>query len=98
MGISGRFTREAENPFQDRFTELMDAGERLFLLDMRNVPYMDSSGLAEIIACNRKLREHQGLIKLGLSRRLRDLFATVSLQQVFEIFEDPGEALSSFAD
>ena len=99
LQVSGRITHEpGETSFEDRFTEQMDAGERLFLLDMRRVPYMDSSGLAEIIACNRKLREHEGIIKLVLTEKLRGLFNTVFLHQVFEIFDDLDEALNSFSD
>ena len=99
LSLSGRFTGEEGSPdFRERVTELMDAGERLFLVNMANVPFMDSSGLTEIIACNRMLREHEGVIKLVLPEKLRALFSSVFLHEVFEIHDDLGEALSSFAD
>ena len=81
------------------FRELLDAGERALVLDLRGVSAMDSAGLGEIVACHKRARAagaNLGLV-IGRESRIHGFFRTAQLGRVFEIFEGPDEAESALA-
>jgi anti-sigma B factor antagonist len=76
--------------------ELVAAGETLFLFNMEGVPWLDSSGIGEIVACHKRARERRGVVKLVLSEKSRSLFTITNLEKMFDIFSSVDEALASF--
>jgi len=76
--------------------ELIERGERRFVLDMLGVPWLDSSGLGEVFACYKRARERDGVVKLVLRGKSYSLFTITHLDKVFEIFDDVDSALASF--
>ncbi len=76
--------------------ELIEAGEKLFVLDMLAVPWLDSSGLGEVFACYKRAREREGVVKLVLRGKSYSLFTITHLDKVFEIFDDVDTAVDSF--
>ena len=76
--------------------ELVDSGVRKIVLDMQNVPWLDSSGMGEVFACYKRARARGGVVKLVLSGKSRSLFTFTELHRVFEIFDDLEEAVNSF--
>lgn len=76
--------------------ELIAKGERFLLLSMLHVPFMDSSGIGEVVACYKRAREHDGVVKLLLQKPSYKLFTYTHLEKMFEIFQDEGEAIASF--
>lgn len=91
-------TGEGDVLLREKMTQLLGAGERLFIFDMTKVPWMDSGALAEVIVCQKHVSEQEGTIKLVLSQWVHDLFIMTRLSGVFEIFEDVEDALASFAN
>ena len=81
-----------------RLQELLDAGERRFVFDMTDVSYMDSAGLGAVVACAKRARDREGLLKVvTLPEGKADTLLTVTgLNRVFEVFGDRQAALSSF--
>ena len=77
--------------------ELVDSGERFFVLDMLDVPWLDSSGIGEVFACYKRARELKGVVKLVLKGKSYSLFTITQLDSVFEIFDNVEEAIASFA-
>ena len=77
--------------------ELIEAGERLFVLNMLEVPWLDSSGLGEVFASYKRAREHEGEVKLVLRGKSYSLFTITQLDKVFEIFDNPEDAVASFS-
>jgi len=77
--------------------DLLKAGEKKILLDMAHVPFIDSAGIGEIIACHTSVRNRGGDLKmLHLTKKIRHLFTITKLILVFETYEDLNEALASF--
>jgi anti-sigma B factor antagonist len=63
------------------------------LLDMSEVEFIDSSGLAALIEYLREAAEFGGLFCLGgVREHLRSIFEIVRLDTVMCIFADPAEA------
>jgi anti-sigma B factor antagonist len=77
---------------------LLEEGQRLFVLDMLDVPWLDSSGLGEVFACYKRAREVDGVVKLVLRGKAYTLFTITRLDKVFEIFGNAEAALASFRD
>jgi anti-sigma B factor antagonist len=77
---------------------LLEGGNRLFVFNLRDVPFMDSSGLGETAACKMRVSRHEGVIKLVLEEhsKVREVLKITGLDHAFEIYEDEGEALASF--
>lgn len=76
--------------------DLIADGERFLILNMANVTFMDSSGIGEIVACYKRAREQEGIVKLILQKPSYKLFTYTHLEKMFEIFESEEEAIASF--
>ncbi len=82
----------------DKVREMLESGERFFILNMEKVPWLDSGGIGEVVASFKRVREKDGTIKLvKLSSKAHDLFTMTALTKVFEIYGNEDEALGSFA-
>lgn len=99
VGFQGKLTRGAGDlAMRERFVSLLDSGERRFVFDFRDVPYMDSAAIGETVACLKRARERRGLLKIVLvpGSRPSELFRMTSLDRAFEVYADPLHALASF--
>ena len=99
LGFQGKLTRGAGDlAMRERFVSLLDSGERKFVFDFRDVPYMDSAAIGETVACLKRAREKQGLLKVVLvpGSRPSELFRMTSLDRAFEVYSDEPQALASF--
>ena len=88
---------EATDKLRQQSKKLVDTGERFFVLDMLDVPWLDSSGIGEVFACYKRARELGGVVKLVLKGKSYSLFTITRLDSVFEIFDTAEEAIASFA-
>ena len=78
--------------------ELLEKGRRYILFDLQKTPYMDSCGLGQLVACNRRVLEASGTLKLlNPSKGISELLELMKLEELFETFHDREEALASFA-
>lgn len=97
MDLSGELKLgEPTRLLRERSKELVASGERFFVLDLLDVPWLDSSGIGEVFACYKRARERDGVVKLVLRDRSYSLFTLTQLDRVFEIFPDAHRALASF--
>ena len=80
----------------ERLTQMLDAGEYLFILKLTRRPILDSQCLGELIACRERARRHDAVVKLVLTARQRELFAANRLNFLFEIYREEDEAMDSF--
>jgi anti-sigma B factor antagonist len=97
LDLDGNLALEGNAQFRTRVTATIDAGSRKLILNLAGVPYMDSSGLGEIISCYTALRGVSGHLKLlNLSKRLHNLLVITKLVTVFETFDSEPAAVASF--
>lgn len=99
LDLDGRMTRhDGYGLLKPRVGELTAAGRNALLLNLRGVPYLDSSGVGELVSVFISVRNHGGVLKiLGPSERVAHLLAVAKLDTVFEIFDAETAALASFA-
>lgn len=95
--LSGKITiGEGEADLREEMHELIATGHPHIIIDMEKVGFMDSAGLGELVACSKLARERGGRIKLlRPSGKVADLLNLTKISEIFEIFEDEGEAIAS---
>jgi anti-anti-sigma factor len=99
LDISGKITTgEPTVNLGKAFKDLVAQGEKRFVFNMLGVPWLDSGGIGAVVAYNKRVVDHEGVIRLVLKGRAHDLFTLTSLDRVFKIFSTVEEALASFAD
>jgi anti-sigma B factor antagonist len=79
-------------------TKLSDAGKTKILLNLADVPYVDSAGLGEIVRTYTTVSRKGGKLKLlNLTKKIQDLLSITKLLTVFETYESEDEAVRSYA-
>jgi anti-sigma B factor antagonist len=90
---------DGDTQLKEYIANLIERGERRILLNLAEVPYMDSGGLGEVVRSFTKVKRAPGggeLKLVNLTRRLMDLFTITKLISIFETYETEAEALKSF--
>lgn len=71
--------------------------ENKVLLNFAQVPYLDSTGLGEVVKSYTTIKRNGGMVKiLNLSSKVKDLMTITKLITVFETYDDEGQAVASF--
>lgn len=99
LALAGKLTLgQGDRLLKDKISSVVRDGPKRLLLDLSEVPYVDSAGLGELVRTYTAVNRNGGQLKLlGLAKRIKDLFALTKLLTVFEIFETEQEALDSFS-
>jgi anti-sigma B factor antagonist len=97
LDLEGNLALEENKQFRLRVAATIDAGARKLILNLAGVPYMDSSGLGELISCYTAMQKLSGNVKLlHLNDRLQHLLAITKLSALLETFDSESTAISSF--
>jgi anti-sigma B factor antagonist len=71
--------------------------EKQLILNFADVPYLDSTGLGEVVRSYTTLKKVNGTVKIAnLSNKVKDLLMVTKLITVFETFESEDDAVKSF--
>ena len=90
---SARATTPSATPSR----KLVDGGKTKILLNLADVPYVDSAGLGEIVRCYTTVSRKGGKLKLlNLTKKIQDLLSITKLLTVFETYDSEDEAVKSF--
>ena len=88
---------EGDVQLKRKIDELIERKDTTMVLNLENVPYMDSGGLGEIVRSYTTVKRAGGDLKLlHATKRISDLLTITKLITVFEIFEDEASAAGSF--
>ena len=99
LHVSGKMTiGEGDVMLRTQVRGLIEEGEKLFIFDMLDVPFMDSASIGEVVACSKRAGERGGSIKLAVKDRVHGLFTMTRLDKVFDIFENVEDALAAFVN
>jgi anti-sigma B factor antagonist len=82
---------------RERFDEVLERGEKKLLVNLAQVPYMDSTSVGDLIVGHLQAAKHGAELKLlNLQPRILELLTMHHLIQVFEHYDDEDAALASF--
>lgn len=76
---------------------LFEDGKHDLVIDLKEVRFVDSSGLGSLVSGFKNASARNGNLKLcGLQPQVKSMFELTRLHRVFEIFPTAEEALASF--
>ena len=98
VDLTGKMTLgEGDELLRDKVNSLVQQGQKKIVLNLAEVPYIDSAGLGEIVRTYTTVSRQGGSLKLlSLTKRIQDLLAITKLLTVFETFDTEAEAVKSF--
>lgn len=80
---------------RDTLRELIEAGYYQIVINLAEVPYLDSAALGVLVDAVRRVREHEGGISLvSTTPFVRRAFEITRLVKIFQMFEDDDAALA----
>ena len=99
LDVKGRITMgEGDELLKDKVNSLVNQGHKKIVLNLAEVPYIDSAGLGEIVRTYTTVSRQGGSLKLlNLTKRITDLLSITKLLTVFETFDSENEAVRSFS-
>jgi anti-sigma B factor antagonist len=98
IDLKGRITLgEDTGVLREELRKVLGQGEKNILLNMRDVSYVDSAGLGELVGAYTTATNQGGAVKLlHLQGKMRDLMQITKLHTIFPAFDDEQEAVKSF--
>jgi anti-sigma B factor antagonist len=89
---------EGVTGLRETVANLVASGAKKVVLNLKEVDYVDSSGMGEIVRSHMAIRRQGGQLKLAnLSRMVSEVLTATSMNKVFELHADEDAAIQSFA-
>lgn len=84
--IKNKITFEHCPLLQSRLDTVLEEGVREVVIDFRDVPFMDSSGIGEILRLYKLVRDRKGeLVLVNPNRKLHSLFTMYRFEKFMKI-------------
>jgi anti-sigma B factor antagonist len=99
LDLSGKLTmNDGAELLKDKSESLVFQGRSRVIVNLAAVPYIDSGGLGQLVACYTTLAKAGGRLKLlNVGTRNHDLLSITTLVSVFDTFDTEREAIESYA-
>ena len=95
VDVEGDIDLSRSSSFQQSLLELVDQRPERIVINLADVPYMDSSGVASLVKLlSRARRNNLAVCLVALGPRVRSIFEITRLDSVFEIHATEEEALA----
>jgi anti-sigma B factor antagonist len=79
------------------FTDLIAAGDSRFILDLEEVPMVDSSGIGLLVRFLTAAKQKGGSVKLlNPPKMVVQTFKLVRILNIFEVYDDAAAAITSY--
>ena len=99
LDVKGRVQLgEGDELLRDKVNSLLNQGRKKIVLNLAQVPYIDSAGLGEVVRTFTTVSRQGGQLKLlNLTKRITDLLAITKLLTVFDTYDSEQDAVQSFS-
>ena len=96
--LKGKMTLgEGDELLKEKLNNLVNQGHTKIILDLANMPFIDSAGNGEIVRSYTTVSRQGGrMVFCNLTKRILDLWSITKLLSVYEIYESIDEAVGSF--
>jgi anti-sigma B factor antagonist len=96
LSIKGRLDAITSLAVKQVLQKIIDTEQPKIIIDLQEVPFIDSSGLASLVSGLRLAREKDGTIVLsGVQSQARTVFHLTMMDRVFSIHTTNDEAVQS---
>ena len=87
LDVHGRITLgEGDEILKDKVNSLLNQGKKKIILNLADVPYVDSAGLGAIVRTYTTVSRQGGSLKLlNLTKRITDLLAITKLPRMLRV-------------
>ena len=97
LDLHGKLAVGGASLLREKVNEQMAQGCKQIVLNLKDVDYIDSTGLGMMVICYTSLQKAGGALKLvHLNRRNVELILLTKLSTVFQIFGEELDAVNSF--
>lgn len=98
IDLKGKLTiGDGAQLLKDKTASLVQQDRGQLIVNLGAVPYIDSGGLGELVACYTTVTRARGrLTLLNLNRKNHDLLSITKLVGVFETFDTEQAAIASY--
>ena len=94
---SGEITFSTSPDLRNQLLKLIDQKINKIVMDMKEITYIDSSGMATLVEILQKIKAINGQLKLSqVPDKIKEILEMVRLKDIFEIYESEEEAINSF--
>ena len=95
MELGGEIDMKCSARVKNKFKEIYRDKPPVLVVDMTEVKFMDSSGLATLVGVLKWCRINGSELRLaGLTKAVRNIFDICRLESIFQIYDSRAEALS----
>ena len=93
--IKGEIDLHTCSILRDTLRELIEEGFYRIIINLAEVPYLDSAALGVLVDAVRRAREHEGIISLvSTTPFVRRAFEITRLVKIFQMYDDNEAALA----
>jgi len=98
LDLVGKLTiDQGAQRIKDKVNSLIAQGRTQIVLNLKEVPYIDSGGLGQLVASYGSVKKASGIMKLlNVNSRNHDLLSITRLVTIFDSFDSEAEAVQSF--
>ena len=83
--------------FQPQIEALLQEGKRNFVLNLREMNWLNSSGVGSLVAIHRRVAEHNGRIVLAEpNARVKEIMKVLGMTTIWKSYPTVEEAVTSF--
>ena len=95
LELGGEIDMQCSARVKDKFKEIYQDKPPVLVVDMSEVKFMDSSGLATLVGVLKWCRLNNCELRLaGLTKGVRNIFDICRLESIFQMYDSRAEALS----
>ena len=95
VSVTGRMDAVTSPDFEKEVDRWIESGEILFVVDLKGLDYISSSGLRSVLSIAKKLKARKGRIFLAsLKDVVREVFEISGFSTIIPIYESLETALS----
>jgi anti-sigma B factor antagonist len=100
LEISGKMMGGPETTeLHEKVRSLIGDGIKKVVIDLKDVKWMNSSGLGVLMACMTTLKNTNGMLKLAnVTEKIESLLIITQLIKIFETYESVERAVSSMTE
>ena len=96
--IKGRIDSKTARPLGDKLNDLIKAGRKRVVLDLKNLAYISSAGFRALLLAGQLAEESQcALVLCSLSSEIQRLFDLGAFTDLFPIYSSREEGLTKLA-
>ena len=95
VALKGEIDLHTCAEMRDTLRELIEKGHHQIVINLAEVPYLDSAALGVMVDAVRRVREHEGAISLvSTTPFVRRAFEITRLVKIFQLYESNDAALA----